>query len=205
MSDQSMDPRHAVLDAVRRGVATVTDLACELGVTDNAVRLHLVALERDGLVRREAVVRSGRPGQPAVRYGLTAEGEAALSRAYPRALAALAAALDARLDRRALRAAFAGAGARLAGGSTGSGDLARRAQACADAVRELGGAVTVEHAGGTATLVGQGCPLAAAVRESPAACTMIEALLARRFGLRVTQACTHGPQPACRFRLVLPG
>ena len=48
-----------------RGVATVEELARELGLTDNAVRSHLAALERDGLVAQTGVRRgTGNPPTP---------------------------------------------------------------------------------------------------------------------------------------------
>ncbi len=196
-------PREAVLDAVRRGATTVTGIADVLGVTDNAVRLHLAALERDGLVRRAGAIRSGRAGQPAATYALTATGQDALSRAYPAALAALVAALGARLETRALRATLADAGARMAAGA-GQGPaptLAGRAAACADLLRALGGAVDVEAGRGAVRLVGHGCPLASAVSAEPATCTIVEALLEERCGVRAQQQCVHGEAPSCRFVL----
>ena len=70
--------RHAVLDLIRRGARTVNTLAEALRISDNAVRVHLVALERDGLIVRSGLVRSGAAGQPAAEYELTVAGELAL-------------------------------------------------------------------------------------------------------------------------------
>jgi predicted ArsR family transcriptional regulator len=200
---QPRPPREAVLDTIRRGATTVTAIAAALEVTDNAVRLHLAALERDGLVRRAGAIRSGRAGQPAAAYALTAAGQDALSRAYPAALVALVAALGARLESRTLRATLADAGARMAaGGGPGSATtLAGRAAECADLLRALGGAVDVEAGRGGVRLVGHGCPLASAVAAEPATCTIVEALLEERCGVRARQQCVHGAAPACRFVL----
>src|SRR5262245_23764551 len=63
----------------RRGDRTVGDLAQALGLTDNAVRAHLAALERDGLVRQGGLRRGS--GKPAYSYELTAEAE----RLFPKA------------------------------------------------------------------------------------------------------------------------
>ena len=104
---QALPPaRHAVLDLIRRGERTVNTLAAQLRISDNAVRVHLIALERDGLIKRSGIVRSGTVGQPAAEYDITPAGEQELSRAYPAALAALAAAAGDRLDARARRALF---------------------------------------------------------------------------------------------------
>jgi predicted ArsR family transcriptional regulator len=196
--------RTAVLDFVRRGVRTVNALAEALGVTDNAVRLHLAALERDGLLKRSGVKRSGQVGQPAAEYELTPEGETSLSNAYSPALAALVAALTDKLDTRVRRSVFLEAGRKLAAESpsTASGSVAARAGACATLIESLGGSATIRTEKGRTVLVGAGCPLAAAVRAEPGTCAIIEALLARTSGLDVTQRCEHGARPSCRFELM---
>lgn len=195
--------RHAVLDLIRRGARTVNTLAGALRISDNAVRGHLTALERDGLVEREGVVRSGAAGQPAAEYALTTAGELALSTAYPAALTALAGAAGEKLDARARRALFFEAGKRLAATmrSRDSGSLSVRADACAALIESLGGSAEIVHGRGHATLEGAGCPLAAAVRAEPATCALVEALLESHTGLGAEQMCSHGQYPACRFRL----
>jgi predicted ArsR family transcriptional regulator len=181
----------------------VNALAAELAVTDNAVRLHLAALERDRLIERRGTRHSGRAGQPAAEYALTADGELSLSRAYPPAFTALVAALAARLEPRALRAVFAEAGRRLAEVTAAdtSGSLAHRADACAALLSSLGGSATVTAGRREAVVIGAGCPLAAAVRAEPATCTLVEAMLAKHCGVTATQECEHGDQPRCRFRV----
>jgi len=195
--------RHAVLDLIRRGERTVNTLATQLRISDNAVRVHLIALERDGLIRRSGIVRSGTVGQPAAEYDLTTAGEQALSTAYPAALAALAAAAGERLDARARRSLFLEAGKRLAEsmGTNDSGSLQERAESCAALIDSLGGSAHVTNVKGSAMIEGAGCPLAAAVRNESSTCYMIEALIEAHGGVHAEQLCTHGDRPACRFRL----
>lgn len=195
--------RQAVLDVVRSGARTVNALAERLGVSDNAVRLHLVALERDGLLRKAGTVRSGGAGQPAAEYELTGDGEAALSRAYPSALTALAAALGARLEPRSRRAVFLEAGKRLAADLPGAsgGSLQARAESCAALIEQLGGQAAVRTERGSALVEGTGCPLSSAVRAEPGACFLIEGLLEAHAGVKAEQLCDHGDHPRCRFRL----
>jgi predicted ArsR family transcriptional regulator len=57
--------RGRVLAHLRRGPATVEELAQALGLTDNAIRPHLTALERDGLVRQTGVRRGPGPAPSA--------------------------------------------------------------------------------------------------------------------------------------------
>jgi predicted ArsR family transcriptional regulator len=195
--------RRAVLDLIRRGERTVNTLAAQLRISDNAVRVHLIALERDGLIKRVGIVRSGLVGQPAAEYDLTPSGELALSSAYPAALAALVSATGDRLDPRARRALFLEAGRRLAEtiSARDSGTLQDRAESCAALIDTLGGSATVTQAKGSATVIGASCPLAAAVRNEPATCFLIEALLKKHAGVQAEQLCTHGDRPACRFRV----
>jgi predicted ArsR family transcriptional regulator len=195
--------RHAVLDLVRRGERTVNTLAARLEISDNAVRVHLVALERDGLLKRSGIVHSGAVGQPAAEYDITPAGELALSVAYPAVLTALTAAVGDRLDARARRALFMEAGRRLAANfpQTHAGSLHERAAACAALIDSLGGSATIAAGRGHATVEGAGCPLAAAVRAEPGTCALIEALLESHAGVNAEQLCTHGERPSCRFRL----
>src|SRR4051794_39325987 len=72
--------RGQILTLLRSAPHTVNDLAAALNLTDNAVRVHLVSLERDGLVHRQGV----QPGvrRPHVSYGLTADAEQIFPKAY---------------------------------------------------------------------------------------------------------------------------
>ena len=195
--------RHAVLDLVRRGDRTVNTLAAGLRISDNAVRVHLVALERDGLIKRAGMIRSGTAGQPAAEYDITPAGELALSAAYAPALTAVAAAAADRLDARARRSLFAEAGRRLASTMSpqDSGSLQERAEQCATLINSLGGSATISAGRGSAVLEGAGCPLAAAVRADPATCYLIESLIEGHTGVKAEQQCIHGDRPACRFKL----
>lgn len=180
-------------------------LAESLGITDNAVRLQLSALERDGLLRRRGVRRSGRAGQPAAEYELTELGESALSRAYQPVLTRLVAALGDRFDARTLRSLFADAGKRLSRDTNpaAAGSLASRAQACAALLESLGGSATIDGTRTRQVVTGAACPLAAAVRAEPMSCAIVESLLAEHAGVKAQQRCQHGDQPRCRFELTL--
>ena len=59
---------------------TVEQLSQGLGITANAVRQHLMALERDGLVAKGETKASG--GRPEQLYGLTAAGNELFPRHY---------------------------------------------------------------------------------------------------------------------------
>src|SRR3982751_3012298 len=94
--------RGQVIALLRRGAMTVDELANTIGVTDNAVRLHLTALERDGLVRAEGVRREGSVGKPATLYAVTPDAQVAFSKAYEPVLSTLLVSLAGRLSGREL-------------------------------------------------------------------------------------------------------
>ena len=54
--------RGQLLALLRRANRTVEELADTLNVSENAVRVHLTALERDGLVRQRGAARGGQAG-----------------------------------------------------------------------------------------------------------------------------------------------
>ena len=72
--------RGQVLSLLRAGNRTVNEIADELQITDNAVRAHLVSLERDDLVQRKGM----KPGvrRPHVSYGITPDAEQMFAAAY---------------------------------------------------------------------------------------------------------------------------
>src|ERR1041385_6800877 len=79
-----------------RGVPKmVNDLAADLALTDNAVRAHLLSLERDGLVKQSGIRRGFR--EPHFAYKLTNEAEQLFPKAYDRLLNALIMVLKDRL------------------------------------------------------------------------------------------------------------
>ena len=76
---------------------TVDDLGRALGVSRNAVRQHLAALERDGMVARGPTQPTG--GRPEQLYRLTAEGQERFPRQYSWFAEMLMQALEAQLGR----------------------------------------------------------------------------------------------------------
>src|SRR3954465_5716591 len=65
--------RGQILSLLRACDSTVEDIATQLQLTDNAVRAHLVSLERDGLVVRAGSRAGSR--KPHVVYALTSAVE----------------------------------------------------------------------------------------------------------------------------------
>src|SRR5438477_2075035 len=72
--------RGRILGLLRIENRTVNELAAALSLTDNAVRAHLLSLERDGLVQQHGT----RPGtrKPHATYGLSDEAEHIFPKEY---------------------------------------------------------------------------------------------------------------------------
>src|SRR5438094_307290 len=77
-----------LLGLLRRSRQTITSLAEALGLTDNAVRMHIAALHRDGIVEQVGT-QSDTGGEPARLYGLTRAGEERVPKAYALVLSKL--------------------------------------------------------------------------------------------------------------------
>jgi predicted ArsR family transcriptional regulator len=194
--------RGQVLSLLRARDRTVNEIADELQITDNAVRAHLVSLERDGLVRRKGTKRGVR--RPHVSYGLTPDAEHMFASAYGALLNNFVAIVRKRLGGRGLRAAMRQVGRRIARvrlpivrGTTRT----QRTKAALGLLNEFGGAATIYDKNGKLFIRGNGCPFAAVTAEYPEACLILEALLAEGIGARVKQRCVRGPNPSCRFEI----
>lgn len=192
--------RGRVLALLRRGSHTVEELAQRLGITDNAVRLHLSALERDGVVQQRGV----RPtkGKPAYSYEVAPEAERLFTRAYVPVLTELVGVLAERMTPAELEALLRDVGRRIARTRQPEGaGLRARADAAATVLTELGGVVDVEESDGALTLRGYSCPLADAVRAHPATCRAAESLVEEMVGEPVAECCDRGERPRCRFAI----
>ena len=196
--------RGRIVALLRQGPQTVHDMAAGLDLSPNAVRSHLVALERDGVIRSAGVRRRGGAGKPASEYELTVEAETRLSRAYPPFLGALLDALADRLERTELEQLLRDVGRRLAPAGEGvPGSLPERAAVAAAALNALGGAAEVVSADGL-VIQSRGCPLGAVVARRPEVCGAVRALIADVTGARVRERCERGERARCRFEIAEP-
>lgn len=193
--------RSRVLVLFRRARRTVEELAGALGMTANGVRVHLAALERDGLIRPVGVRPTG--GKPATVFELTPEAEAIFARAYAPALSRLLDVLDESLPSDETVRMLRAAGVRLARHyPPGAGSDQMRLQASADVLTSLGGLAEIERGeDGSLRIKGYGCPLGAVVRAHPRACQLAEALVRETSGLALREHCEReaGEPPRCRF------
>jgi predicted ArsR family transcriptional regulator len=191
--------RGRIIALLRRGPRTVNELAHELALTDNAIRTHLAALERDGLAAFAGVRRG--IGKPAHLFELTAQAETLFPRAYAVVLRTLLDVMRGAHQPGEVEALVAEVGRRLAEPfARATGEPAERGDAAVAVLAELGGVAEAQVDGRLVTIRGFGCPLREAVDGHPDVCRIAAALLSEVVGHEVTECCDRGDAaPSCRF------
>lgn len=193
--------RGRILGLLRRSRASIGDLAQVLGISGNAVRGHMAAMQRDGLVREVGMAPST-GGKPAQLYDLTREAEELFPKAYAVALAELIRGLERRDGAGKTRELLRETGA-LTVEQRGEAEqpLEHRVEHAARLLRALGGDVVVEETGGSWHIRGFGCPLSRVVADQPEACALAQGLVEAATGGTVTECCERGERPRCNFRI----
>lgn len=194
--------RGRLLALLREGAWTVDDLAARLDLTDNAVRFHLAALEREGGVTKAGVQRRPGAGKPAMLYSLTRAADEAFSRAYAPVLGAVVEELRAIMSGSQLAAFLERAGKRLAGErATAGNSLRKRVAGASELLNSLGGVTTVERSGDDYRIVGRACPLAAAVEADHCVCSVVTSLVSNVVDADVKERCDRSGRPKCCFEI----
>ena len=192
--------RGRVLSLLRWGPRTVNELADELGLTDNAVRLHLSGLERDGLVRQEGVRRGA--SKPSNVYRLSSEAESIFPKAYATVLGEVLGLVREQQGVEGLET-FLRAVGRRAGerARAGSPELRARVDAAVALLGELGGLADVKEDEHGFLIKGYSCPLASIVGSNPEACALAEELVSGVVGASVRECCDRTNGPRCSFKV----
>lgn len=190
--------RGRIITLLRRSSRTVDELAQALGLTHTAVRAHLAALERDGLVQQRSERRGS--GKPSSVYDLTPEGEYLFPKSYGQLLYQLLDILSERKPAGEVETLLREVGRRMAAQwKIPPGELRVRLEAAVEVLNELGGLMERETGGETLCIRGYRCPFAAVVLEHPEVCHLAETLLTELVGVPVQEQCERtGPVP-CRF------
>jgi predicted ArsR family transcriptional regulator len=194
--------RGRLVTLLRGTTKTVNELAEELELTDNAVRAHLLSLERDGLIKQSGIQRGTR--KPHFAYQLTEEAEQLFPKAYDALLNQLIAVLKGRLTPLALEEVLREVGRSLARGGAASqnGDMDSRISGALAALEAIGGSARVEKENEKLVICSESCPLATAVAEHPEVCRLAETLLSEIIGFEVREQCDRNGPPRCRFEVI---
>jgi predicted ArsR family transcriptional regulator len=194
--------RGRIVALLRRGALTADEMAAELGPTAAAIRAHITAMERDGIVQR-AGQRSGTT-RPSQMFALTPEVEQLLSGAYVPLLIELVRQSAARFTPKELRELMRHTGSGLAAAFPRStvpdAPLAARVNEVSVLLNDqFGSTMKVEQSNDHYTMRGFGCPLAALTGNHPTVCLAIESLIATLLDTRVQECCDRAERPRCCF------
>src|SRR5262245_27936556 len=126
-----------LLALLRRSRQSIATLAEALGLTDNAVRMHIAALHRDGIVAQVGAQRDT-GGKPARLYGLTPEGEELFPKAYSLILGKLIEEIVRTEGRARAVELLRAVGAQAAAGAPRGTNRGERLEAAAQVFRNLG-------------------------------------------------------------------
>lgn len=192
--------RGQIVALLRRSARTVEELAKALDLTLNAVRVHLAALGRDGLVQQRGTVSRSTSGKPAYVYELTPAAENLFPKAYEPMLRELLGVLGEQLTSEESRALLSRVGRRMARGRTvAQGGLSAQLEACVEILNNLGGLAEVEERNGTFIIRSYNCPASAVVVEHPEVCRVMETLLNELMDAAVSEHCDREGRPQCCF------
>ena len=186
---------------LRESVKTVNEIAEKMDLTDNAVRAHLLALDRDGLVQQIGTTKGFR--KPHSVYGLTDDARHLFPKSYDSILNKLVSVLKSRLSPKVVLEIMREVGrevadkdARPAGGS-----LSERLNAGLAALERLGGSARIVERGDQLSIESDSCPFADVVAEHPEVCKATESAVQEIVGEPVTEICDRTGLPKCRFSI----
>jgi predicted ArsR family transcriptional regulator len=179
---------------------TVDDLSRELGVTDNAVRAHLLALERDGLVNQSGVTKGFR--KPHFSYALTPEAEQLFPKPFDSLFTETVGVLKKQFPPDQVEKVLRRIGSQLAQPYklAPKAGLSTRLESALKALSDIGGVASLSK-NGKIVISGRSCPLAAAVTQHQEVCKLAESLVGDIVERKVTEACDRTGLPKCRFEM----
>lgn len=189
-----------LLSLLRRSRQTITTLAEALSLTDNAVRMHIAALHRDGIVEQVGAQRDT-GGKPARVYGLTRAGEELFPKAYALVLGKLVEELVSTQGRDRAIELLRAVGAQAAAGAHQGASPKQRMESAAAVFRNLGADVDVQETSTGWRLHGYGCPLSAVTSGHAEVCELGKALVEEVVGGPVKECCQRGDHPRCAFEI----
>ena len=194
--------RGRIIISLRNSSKTVSELAAEFGLTDNAVRAHLLTLERDRLVEQSGTAKGHR--KPHFLYRLTGEAHRRFPKAYDSLLNRILRVLRRRLRSDELTDLLEETGRDIGSGVPTNGSIKSRIEQAVSALGELGGAADIFVEDGKTTIKSNYCPFAAVVSEHPETCRLAESMVEEIVGAPVAEHCDRTSPPRCRFEILTP-
>ncbi|MFC4637688.1 helix-turn-helix transcriptional regulator [Deinococcus hohokamensis] len=198
-----VEPRqHLIEHLKRKGPTSIRELMEAVHLSENAVRHHLHALEREGYVCRDSLAHAEGAGRPPVLYALTEKAEHLFPKHYAELLALVLAEADHQavlqplLDSlvRRLAAQIQPAVAHL--------DPAARLQITAAQLHLGGNLSELKATPGGWEFRAYNCPYLKAGQQFEAICDMVPQVIALATGLPAERpACQRDGFPACQLTI----
>lgn len=193
--------RGQIVLLMRGSSKTVNEIADALTLTDNAIRAHLLSLERDGLVEQKGTVKGFR--KPHQLYGLTTEARHLFPKPYASLFNRLLAVLKRTLPTTAVEATLRDMGHSIGDENRPdrSAGFEERVGDALKALELLGGSAQVIQENDRTVIKSEGCPFSEAVTQHPEVCKVTESMLSEIVGVEVIEACDRIDSPKCRFEI----
>ena len=209
MSETKLDTRFfestrgQIVMLLRDSTMTVNEIADKLKLTDNAIRAHLLSLERDRLVEQKGVIKGFR--KPHYAYGLTEEAQHLFPKAYASLFNKLLDVLKRTLSTVAVVNTLRDVGREIGdqNSSDGVADFDVRLDESLKTLESLGGAAKVVRENGKVTIKSESCPFGEAVSEHPEVCKIAESMIQEIVGRPVREVCDRESSPKCCFEIDL--
>ena len=191
--------RGQVILHLRSAPKTVNELAKELDVTTNAIRAHLLVLERDGLVRQGGTTKGFR--KPHYLYVLTEKARHLFPQPFDLLLNKLLSVLKRNVSARSLITTLREVGKDIAGDVPSAGTDREKLEHAVTALEALGGSAVISDDDGRIVIRSESCPFAEGVMEHPEICKIAESAVAEITGKNVEEKCDRTAEPRCRFHV----
>lgn len=206
---QLSEPRQTILLVLKRdGPATIAELASRLAMTGEAVRQHLLQLEREGWIKRSTKRESGfGGGRPSMQYSLTPEGEHLFPKHYDALTVEVIDTIADQLGSDALLQILSTMTEvrvrewepRLRGLS-----LEERLEALKEIYLADDAFMDVENSGDQLCLIERNCPFLNVAKQRPVLCSVTVSMLTRLLGYRVVrEERFQNGDGRCVFRVLL--
>jgi predicted ArsR family transcriptional regulator len=184
------------------GARTVSELAQQLSLSENAVRSHLASLGREELVH----LSGKQPGtrKPHFSYELTPQAHQLFGKGYEPVLLVLLDVLAGGKKPKDLSELARESGRRFVQMYLPKLERQKPAARLKTIVRQATNAgvpLTVVHENGDIVIRGCSCPLGSVIHRRPELCDVIAGLLSETLELAVERQCDHNGAPRCGFRL----
>jgi len=193
--------RGQIVALLRGSAKTVNEITDSLTLTDNAIRAHLLSLERDGLVEQKGVVKGFR--KPHHLYGLTVEARHLFPKPYASLFNKMLAVLKRMLPPASVTTTLRDVGHEIGAQQSAdrSTEFDERLNEALKVLESLGGSAEVVVENGNAVIKSESCPFSEAVSEHPEVCRVAEAMIGEIVGTHVTETCDRTTSPKCRFAI----